>query len=369
MPQGQLIVSMGTDTLDIWGVAGLDADLRPLVGTGETKEATVLTQAQADKQLEPALVNHIRGGKNVMEGYVKFAKQVRITGTARGLEALRELFKISKPDESVQMTKTASGQPLFELVNPAQEYFDILSTGDIEKAASHPFNNALFKAIEEEGHDARDLGFPVRCKIKFANKSAEQLFVNAAKIERGEKAAFTRGVDALVKSGGVKSSIADLADIAEADPRGALTKVAAHYIIAVKQGDMEKAAGLGAILARILPMLGKFGGKLLGLGGKALTYAGKGAKGLGLGAGVTGAIGRGAGGLIGAGRAASRTGAGTLARGVGGAALGLGGLAALRARGSGQSPDELIDPSQMSGAFGGVPPAQGFGPGAYGGVS
>lgn len=304
MVQGQLIVSEHPQGIDILGIADLDPALKPLVGTGQVKQATVLSDSEAACQLEPVVTKHIRGGEQVIDGYVKFAQPIRITGTAAGKGALAELIAASDKRRSQKRAK----QLLFTVESPLHEYLGLIAAGELEKAAIHPFNETLFSAIDAEKWDAGELGFPtaakgfpINAKIKFANKEAEQLFANVINAAAQKKvAARDEAVYALVKAGAVSSPIADMVRSVKADPGRVLTKIAAHYASAIKHGDMkkaavieavvhrlgmEKSAGIWGTLARtVLPRIASWGGRALGL-------LGRGAGALGL-TGTAGALSR-----------------------------------------------------------------------------
>ncbi len=356
MSKGQLIVAEAVGGLNILGVVDLDPGLVPLVGTGETKQATALTGANAGDQLEAAVTAHIRGGENTIDGYVKFAHPIRITGTKAGMDALQELLK---PKGHVKK----SAHELFTIESPLQEWLELLATGDMEKVARHSFNDSLFAAIESEKYSAEDLGFPttdpgfpVNMKIKFANKDAENLFVRAAKHHREKKsAAVGEAVNALIKAGAVQSPVADVVAAIKKDPANAVKTVTAHYLVAKKRGNMEKQAALGAILGTIGKFLLRHGGKALGGAGKLL----------GRGAGAGAALRRGGLAMRGAARA------GGLPPKVLGGGLGIAGLAALSGGAGGADDDDQAapNPEQLAGTYSRAPPAGGgFGPGAAAGA-
>lgn len=255
MAKGQLIVAEVEGGLNILGITDLDPDVEPLVGTGETKEATVLTADDAGDRLEGVVTRHIRGGEKVIEGYVKFAHPVKITGTKAGMAALQELLK---PKTRKGQEKKAAHE-LFIIESPLHEWLELVAAGDMEKAAVHPFNAAFIEALEGDKHDAGELGFPVppegypiKATVRFANKEAEELFARASTLFKGKKAAaIDSAVTALAQSGAVSSPLVELAAAVEADPTSALTKIAAHYALAIKQKDGEKAAAIRALLGVI----------------------------------------------------------------------------------------------------------------------
>ena len=354
MTQGRLIVTEAPDGIDVLGIVGLDPALKPLVGTGQMKAATVLSGARAGDQLESAVTRHIRGGTQVIDGYVKFAHPIRITGTAAGKAALAELLRES--DGRKGHEKRAS-QLLFTIESPIHEYLALIASGQLEKAATHPFNEALFKAIDADKWDAGELGFPVNnpgmpanFKIKFANKAAEELFASVLKTAKSRKAASQEeAVHALIKAGAVKSPLTAVVTAVEKDPVNALKTVAAHFVIANKRGNMEKAAALGALLGTAGKFLLRHGGKLLGGAGKML----------GRGPGAGAMLRRGGLAMRGAAR-----GGGLLPKIIGGGALGLGGLATAGMPGGGGQPGGAPAgaPGETAGAFYGMPPGDVPGP-------
>lgn len=254
MVQGQLIVAQEQDGINILGVADLDPALKPLVGTGETKEATTLTGDQAADQLEAAITKHIRGGERIIDGYVKFARPIKVTGTAAGKEALAELLASS---DKKRQEKQASAPVMFTIESPLHEYLDLLAAGELEKAAAHPFNDSLINAMTvdddkvdpaELGFPVGDEGFPVNAKIKFANKEAEDLFRRAFKMsaeKRGKKAASSKAASEFIKA--AQSPIADVVAAVKADPKHAIEKIAGHLIVALKKGDKAKVTALATV--------------------------------------------------------------------------------------------------------------------------
>ena len=222
MTNGQLLIEKTQGQTRITGILDADPALVDIVGT--VKEAKDITVRTAE-EMERAFVAATQSGKQVIGGYIKFAKPVIIDHPNLG-----ELTKAAADKPFPRLTEvggskvTIDDNGFVDFMRKVAEVAGPQDKGCIEKVAACYFVNNYINSIELGKVDGKEVGLSMPVKVAFKDDATKDWFLGL--FNKQTKKASLSGKSPLVENL-VKAGVKQL-DVAKAKKLSvALTKVAA----------------------------------------------------------------------------------------------------------------------------------------------
>ena len=232
MSTNQLLVVQDGDNLKISGLLDASTEMRALLGTAADGAPIELATKLAAVDIERSVVEATRSGKEVMMGYINFARPIIIKNAfipPQFRATAKQKNKKDKNDKANELShkgevhdlirdegkksnpcpKTASITVDAEFLKQLKEAVDLAVDDDLTKAAACPFVENLLKATQDLKVDGTEVGLTAPVKVAFPDEKTRDFFLGLFKGDK--KAAFdiSKLADALAAGGLVRSGLVE----------------------------------------------------------------------------------------------------------------------------------------------------------------